>query len=301
MVEHHKLDRSEDNQKVAIYTGSGAYHGSNKNRGNYISQEVLEMDLVTLTKYKTNKLDEKVVFETFHAYFPCNYKVLKEMSVPSQEELRNDGITFVWCPFEEAKQEAGPLTKKVLLAMEPFLERKKKFVYIDSKIQYFQTQDLPVDSKLWHVDGTIAIRDQRTQELGYALLHDMRARMSGSALPPKYLAYQSSHHCATQFVTEPVSLRLPDFLTSFDLLDQLVQERNPMYQAQPAGSIVSFDGLSLHRAVPAQADGWRLWIRCIETDREVKSDSSITSCYGTVFRAPHDDFILCRKQKGDRT
>jgi hypothetical protein len=27
-----------------------------------------------------------------------------------------------------------------------------------------------------------------------------------------------------------------------------------------------------------------LWIRCVETDREVQLDTSIIECYGTVFR-----------------
>ncbi len=30
--------------------------------------------------------------------------------------------------------------------------------------------------------------------------------------------------------------------------------------------------------------GWRLWIRCVETDREVRLETSIVECYNTVFR-----------------
>ena len=54
----------------------------------------------------------------------------------------------------------------------------------------------------------------------------------------------------------------------------------------PAAAIVRFDGLSLHRATEASEPGWRLWIRCVETDREVRLDRAIIECYGTVFRLP---------------
>ena len=291
-----KVERTEEAQKVAAFTGEGAYHGSTKTRDilpreQIYIPEVAEMFPSTLANYSqvSDSTSEKAAFANFLARFPNLYEVKKVLPIPTQEEIRNDTVTFCWCPLEQAIQEAGPLTKSVLQEMERHLERKKKFVYIDSKIQYFQPNDLPVDSKLWHVDGTIAVRDQRATDLGYTLLHDMRARMRGSAAPPTYLAYQSSHHCATQFAMEPVSVTLPDFIPSFDGLGLLVREINPTVQAQPAGSIVRFDGFSLHRAVPAQAAGWRLWIRCIETDREVHLNSSIIHCYGTVFRTNHKE------------
>jgi hypothetical protein len=58
----------------------------------------------------------------------------------------------------------------------------------------------------------------------------------------------------------------------------------PPEVAQPPATIVGFDGLSLHRAVPAARAGWRLWIRCIETDREIVPDASMIACYGKVYR-----------------
>lgn len=275
-----KMDHSTLTQKVEAFTGEGAYHGSTRNSSVRPPRyEVLEMRPTTLSKYANGG-----PFEEFTARFPNLYEVKAQLPVPTQEQMRNDGVTFCWCPLEEAIQQAGPLTKSVLMEMSKHVEGKKKYVYVDSKIQYFQKGDLPVDSKLWHVDGTIAVRDQRVKELGYEMLHDMRARMVGDVEPPKYLAYQSSTHCATEFAVEPVTVQLPDFITSFDGLDRLVQEYQPLAVAQPAASIVSFDGYSLHRAVPAKADGWRLWVRLIETDREVKLNTDIITCYGTVFR-----------------
>lgn len=288
-----KSNKTEDAQKIAVFSGEGAYHGSSKIRNDnktFVLETEVEKFPASLMYYWKRK-DSNFMERPF--YFTNLCEIKKLLQVPTQEEIKNDAVTFCWCPIEQAKQEAGPITKNILLEMESFLERKKKFIYIDSKIQYFQKGDLPVDSKLWHIDGTISVRDQRSQELGYTLLHDMRARAI-TALGfgqntkwtgvPKYLAYQSSLHCATQFVKNPLSVVLPDCIPNFDILDRLVQEANPEHISQPAGSIISFDGLSLHRAVPAQVDGWRLWIRCVETDCEVKLNSSIINCYGTVFR-----------------
>jgi hypothetical protein len=103
-------------------------------------------------------------------------------------------------------------------------------------------------------------------------------------VPPRYLAYQSSDHCATLFATSPVTMTLPELVPNFDGLDAHIRALSPPIVAQPASSSVRTDGLSLHRAQAASGAGWRLWVRCVETDREVLLDSSIIECYGTVFR-----------------
>ena len=141
-----------------------------------------------------------------------------------------------------------------------------------------------MDSQHWHLDGTIVARGEQVQQLGHNLLHDMRARLEGPALPPVCLSYQSSDHCATRFVTAPLTIALPELIPDFDALDQCVRAADPPSTSQPAASIVRFDGRSLHRAVVAEDAGWRLWVRCFETDREVNLTSQIIECYGTVFR-----------------
>jgi hypothetical protein len=86
------------------------------------------------------------------------------------------------------------------------------------------------------------------------------------------------------FVREPVSLTLPELIPNFDELDRQVRAQDPASAAQPAAAIVRFDGRSLHRAVAAHGAGWRLWIRCAETDRRVELTTSIIECYGLVYR-----------------
>jgi hypothetical protein len=280
-----KAERTAGTQPRAAFTGEGAYHGSTKPRprppgSNGAQPVVSEADPTTLRRYLAEGRTEIARFE---ARFPNLYRPVAQLVAPTQEEIQQDGVTFCWSPLDEALAEAGPLTRSVLEVMQRHVSGTKRFVYIDSKIQYFETGDLPVDSRLWHVDGSIAVRDERVRLLGASILHDLRARFDDPT-PPLYLAYQSSDHCATRFVAQPLTLQLPELIPSFDALDAAVQSAAPRDCAQPAASIVAFDGLSLHRAVQASASGWRLWIRCTETDREIRIDHSVLGCYGTVFR-----------------
>lgn len=276
-----KTEKTESNQKLAKFTGEGAYHGSSQTKVGAMSPEIAsEVPQVILQHLAT----QKKRFDEFDAEFPNFYEIKESLGVPTQQQVQSDGVVFVWCEFDQAVKEAGPLTKRVLEAMEPHLKRDKKFIYVDSKIQFFKRGDLPVDSSLWHIDGSIAIRDERALSFGYTLLHDMKTRMTNGLEPNRYLAYQSSEHCRTEFLTEPVTIPLPECIPNFDILDARVKDSPFNHVSQPAGTIVAFDGISLHRAIPAIADGWRLWIRVVETDKEVKLNSSIINCYGTVFR-----------------
>lgn len=279
--------RSRSSQKTAAFTGEGAYHGSTRPRSAPTAPPpvVAEARATTLERYEQTG---QTHIEGFEAHFPNHYAVVEQLPVPSQAEIESDQVTFCWTPLEEALAAAGPLTRSVIEAMGRHVSRHKRFIYIDSKLQYFEAGDLPVDSRLWHIDGSIATRGPRAQRLGHDLLHDLRARQAHPD-PPRFLAYQSSTHCATQFLVEPVSLHLPELTPDFEAVDRAVRglaSARPSARAiaQPAGSIVAFDGRTLHRAVPATTAGWRLWVRCTATDREIRVDASMLDCYGTVFR-----------------
>ena len=283
---HLKQERRHETQEIAPFTGEGAYHGSTKKRAPRPASAsppavVDEMRPSTLDAYP---LDGSRPIAEFEATFPNLYAVERILPIPTQEEIREDGVTLCWCPIDEALEVAGPLTRRVLEAMKALLVGDKRFAYVDSKIQYFELGDVPVDSQHWHVDGSIVARGPAVEALGHNLLHDMKARLTSGVVPPRYLAYQSSEHCATLFATSPITLPLPELIPDFDVLDAAIRTLDPPVVEQPPSSIVRTDGLSLHRARAAVGAGWRLWIRCVETDREVELDSSIIECYGTVFR-----------------
>lgn len=285
MTTHLRQARTTATQQVARFTGEGAYHGSTRPRPQPVAAApapvVDEMRPRTVERYAAE--DRREIAE-FAAVFTNQCDVVERLPPPTQQEIQHDGVTFCWCPFDDALREAGPLTRRVLASMRTHLTGTKRHVYIDSKIQHFETGDVPVDSRHWHLDGTIVVRDERARRLGHALVHDMRARLDGAVSPPTYLSYQSSTHCATQFAAAPASLSLPELIPDFDELDERVRALDPPAIAQPPASIVRFDGLSLHRAVAATSPGWRLWIRCVETDRVVIPDASIIECYGKVYR-----------------
>lgn len=285
---HLRQEHTLDTQQVAPFTGEGAYHGSTRKRAprSASAPQPLVVDEMRPTTLDAYPLDGSRAIAEFEATFPNLYAVERVLPIPTQEEIRTDGVTLCWCSIEQALDVAGPLTRRVLEAMKGLLVGDKRFAYVDSKIQYFEPGDVPVDSQHWHVDGSIVARGPAVEALGHNLLHDMKARLASGVAPPRYLAYQSSDHCATLFATSPVTLTLPELIPSFDDLDALIRALSPPCVAQPASSIVRTDGLSLHRAQAASGAGWRLWVRCVETDREVELDSSIIECYGTVFRPP---------------
>jgi hypothetical protein len=270
---------SEETQKVASFHNEGAYHGATQFRDVPIPEfEEEEMRPTTL-------ISGTSPFEDFEASFSNDWTTPDELGIPSQEEIKTDGVTFAWASLQVALQEAGPLTRKVLQVMEKNLAGNKKFVYVDSKIQFFKKGDVPVDSRLWHVDGSISCRDIRATRLGHSLLHDLKARQECKVSSPQYMAYQSSSHCATQWQAQPFKIILPACVPSFDYFDKVVNQQSGLRTfSQGAGTIIKFDGFDIHRAVSAKSDGWRLWIRCTETNKEIHIPESVANNYGIVYR-----------------
>lgn len=273
---------SIENQEVQVFTGEGAYHGSTRQKppGEPRPVTVDEARPATLERYLAEGVTS---IGTFEALFPNRIDLVAKLAEPTQEQVRDDGVTFVWCPFDEALREAGPVTREVLEAMRPELTGRKRHVYIDSKIQWFERGDLPVDSSLWHPDGTIAVRDARVLPFGATVLHDMRARLEHPD-PPRFMAYQSGSACKTGWFDRPLRLRMPELIPDFKAFDAQIRALKPPEVAHPPASVLAYDGLSLHLAVPATAPGWRLWVRCTETDVEIVPNAAIIDCYGTVFR-----------------
>ena len=224
-------------QRVVPFTGEGAYHGSTKPLAEPLAGHapsppppmVDEMRPTTLARYA-----EARPIARFDATFPNRYELLAQLPVPSQAEIQNDGATFVWAPFDQALVEAGPVTRRVLEAMKPHLLGQKRHIYIDSKIQFFEAGDVPVDSRHWHVDGTITARGPAVERLGHSLLHDMRARFEHPEWVPQLISYQSSDHCATQFLDAPLTLPLAELIPNFDILDEDVRALSPPCVSQPA-------------------------------------------------------------------
>ena len=275
--------RNAETQSVEPFTNEGAYHGSTEQKppGPPETDVAEEKRATTLERYLARGVTE---IESFEADFPNRLELVERLAAPSQEQVRDDGVTFCWCPFEEAIELAGPLTLSVLMGMRNGLAGTRRYTYFDSKIQYFLPGDLPVDSCLRHVDESIAVRDTRVLPFGVKVLHDIRARQERQRYSPILQAYQSSGHCATGFLGGPLRLRMPELIPNFRAFDAAVRASGVPEIAHEAGTIRRYDGRTVHWATPATSAGWRLWARCVETDVEHHPNASVIECYGTVFR-----------------
>ena len=103
-----RREHSEATQKIAPFTGEGAYHGSTRRRAPSRAATppapVDEMVPATLRDYP---LDGSRPIADFEATFSNVYSVERTLEIPSQEEVRGDGVVFCWCPLEDAIAEAG--------------------------------------------------------------------------------------------------------------------------------------------------------------------------------------------------
>ena len=93
--------RSIATQRVAPFTGEGAYHGSTKARPQASkppapSPMVEEMRPTTLEALSEAEL-ARATIEDFDAVFPNRWQTLTTLPVPSQDAIRDDGVTMVHC------------------------------------------------------------------------------------------------------------------------------------------------------------------------------------------------------------
>ena len=86
---------SVETQQIAPFTGEGAYHGSTSKRASAPASAppatVEEMRPSTLDDYR---LEAPGPIAEFEATFPNLYVVERVLPLPTQEEVRDDGVTF---------------------------------------------------------------------------------------------------------------------------------------------------------------------------------------------------------------
>ena len=70
-------------------------------------------------------------------------------------------------------------------------------------------------------------------------------------------------------------------VASFVTLWLAIRTPDPVYVDAPKAGARAL-------TVAARDAGWRLWVRCVETDRRALLTSSIIECYGLVYRPATD-------------
>ena len=91
-------------QQVARFTGEGAYHGSTRARpaparDTPAPPDVDEMRATSLDRYESR---DGGTIDTFVARFTNRCDTVAALPVPTQEAIMADGVTFCWCPLDEA-------------------------------------------------------------------------------------------------------------------------------------------------------------------------------------------------------
>ena len=94
--------------------------------GSALAPVVEEMRPRSLERYDAAEVRE---IASFTARFPNRHEVLARLPVPDQEAIRADGVTFCWCPIDEAIREALQATGGNKLAASRLLGISRATLY----------------------------------------------------------------------------------------------------------------------------------------------------------------------------
>lgn len=161
----------------------------------------------------------------------------------------------------------GYFLESLLKEMEKHLIGDRLFVFVDVKVQYMKKGQYPSPDNMWHIDGGISLKTENSKLLYRS--YDMFAR---DKLPvyPRFLSFISGDVSETEYMVTPRSLLVPRLMKSWilqtkeDFFVDNVEDKD--IHTHKCNSIISYDAFTLHRAVPAKRDGWRLHVRIVETN-----------------------------------
>lgn len=149
-----------------------------------------------------------------------------------------------------------PIEKAKLYLPDWFLEFLDRFpdhpethkhCLLDVKPQKLNIYECPALPK-WHID--MIVRDMH------------RGR------PERHYIYTQGLGCPTQFLSEPLTIDLPEDGRDFGaLVHSTVERTRHPYEAIEEGRIYEYGRAHIHRAQPAKASGWRLLVRKTYSDQ----------------------------------
>lgn len=204
------------------------------------------------------------------------------LTEPSSAELRSLQA-FRDEPLDRGiERSRGTFLESVLKKLQDVLVGDRLHIYFDAKIQFLKRGQWPSPDNMWHVDGGISLQPESTNLIFPT--YDMWARDRLLSYP-RFHSFITGGHSQTQYASEPIVAVVPRLMkpwtTIGDSLGLNARIVNTLFHEH--GSIVSYDGFSLHRAVSASAPGWRLHVRMIETNTirttRVRTDSEINMVY----------------------
>lgn len=168
--------------------------------------------------------------------------------------------------LDDAVKYGGSLTRMVLGKMN--LRGDKKYIIVDVKVHMLVKGFMPAIPG-WHTDGVPRFSDHWNISDGVPSLAEQADwEDSGEPVSPRYHLYVSGSGCLTKFITDPITLDVPESGSdTYANISKQVNLLNLPTSVFP-GQIIEWDWWNLHTAVPAQKREWRYLCRVTETDHK---------------------------------
>lgn len=190
-----------------------------------------------------------------------------DLNIPSGDEIYEQ-ISLQNELLDSALQKCeGTFLHKVCLELSKKVKLNTKYLVVDSKVQFFKKGHIPIDHDCWHLDGTIQI-NRKLSNLTFETA-DIGSRDILEKFP-RFHSWISSNISSTEYMTKEFTVPVPRLLKNWRVFAEMLKSEHDistdMYHKHSQGEIVSYDAFTLHRAVPAVEDGYRLWVRVAETN-----------------------------------
>lgn len=185
---------------------------------------------------------------------------------PPDGELIKQTPSLWNASLDDAIRFGGELTRQALQACD--ITGDRRYITVDTKIHMLMPGMLP-GIPGWHTDGVPRHRDGSPEAGGKPLL-DLQQLIESYGEGPRFHLLVTGKHCSTEFFTEEVDLNLPSTARLYAEMtrevDKLVAGDLKPTLTAPDSTWVDWDWWNIHRAVPANAAGWRFLIRVTESN-----------------------------------
>lgn len=185
---------------------------------------------------------------------------------PSQELIKN--TLGLWnASLEDAVKYGGDLTRAALSAMN--LRGDRKYIVVDTRVTMLMPGMYP-SIPGWHTDGVPRGNELRPDVKKEPNIDAQEERYGLRS--PRYHLMVTGQHSLTDFITDQVTLEVPDEprTTLYKMLDTqakgLIASGAVTPFTAPSCTVVEFDWWNLHTAKAATGHEFRFLIRVTETD-----------------------------------
>lgn len=192
------------------------------------------------------------------------FVVGRTMEQPTQDVVKS--TPSLWnASLDDALRYGGELTREAIGTLN--LRGDRKHIIIDTKIHMLMPRMFPAIPS-WHTDGV-----PRGAELNPSAKGDPNLFAQEELSDTRFHLLVTGGGCLTQFVKDPLTLRVPSTPSTklYGMVNDQVRELTEAWGEDrivtaPSCTAIEFDWFNLHRGVQATMHEWRFLIRVTETD-----------------------------------